>query len=139
MDSWILPLVTATTSLLGVIVGAVIAHRATLARESAAERRTRRVEHLVSAYRRLESAANRSGGMSPGQEADLESAVTDIMLLGQPAEIEATTRFLREFDANGAAPLDPVIRTLRRSLRDELELADVPLPNPYQLRIVQAR
>lgn len=57
------------------------------------------------------------------------------MLLGGAAEIEATERFQREFVEGRGASLVPVIEALRASLRDELGIEAVDLPDEFTFRL----
>lgn len=126
-------------AVVGASVGGLVVHRATLARERLSERRGRRLEYLVSAYRRLEDATNRSGALT-GERADsFESALADVMLLGRAEEIEAARQFLLAMREDEEALLDPVLRALRRSLRRELRLEDIELPHPWNLRLQRDR
>lgn len=131
-NAWLAQLLVA---LLSALAGGFVVHRLTLNRESVSARRTQRVEYLVSAYRRLIDAANRSNGMSTDQAQQLESALSDIVLLGDDAEVEAAQEFMVSMAVSGGADLDSVIEALRSSLRRELGLTASPLPRPYNLRI----
>lgn len=93
-----------------------------LARRDA--RRTLRVEYLISAYRRLDAASNRS--MSPEDEREIELATSDIQLFGSPATIALADDFVREFAEQRVAQTAPLLENLRRELRSELRLDDVP-------------
>ena len=66
---------------------------------------------------------------------DLESALSDIILLGGHKEIEATQDFTKEMNEGNSDSLDPVIEVLRRSLRSELGLEQTALPKPHTLRM----
>jgi len=57
------------------------------------------------------------------------------MLLGEAEEIVAARTFVVEMSKNHGAELDPLIQALRTSLRRELELGEVAMPSPYNLRI----
>ena len=135
MNGWFAVLVPLLSALTGAIVGGVMVHRLTLRREALSARRTQRVDFLLTAYRRLIRASNRNR-LTRDHRDDLEAAFADIMLLGGLAEIEAARSFMVEFVETGDGSLDPVIVALRKSLRDEIDLDDVPLPKPYNLRIL---
>jgi len=75
-----------------------------LARRDA--RRTLRVEFLISAYRRLDAASNRS--MSPEGEREIELATSDIQLFGSTSTIELANEFVREFASNGRSPVGSI-------------------------------
>ncbi len=53
--------------------------------------------YLISASQRLIRAANRTGPLSEAHRDDLESAIADVVLLGEPGEAEAARLFLVEF------------------------------------------
>lgn len=97
-------------------------------------RRNLRIEYLLSAYRRLEQASNRT--MSGDHETALEEAISDIQLLGSPAQVEMATQFARQFAANQRADTEPILEDLRASLRKELQLEPVP-PQRMWLRIAR--
>jgi hypothetical protein len=50
----------------------------------------------------------------------MESAIADIQLFGTKNDIELVCSFLNEFAEKGHASLDPLLLTLRNSLRSEL-------------------
>lgn len=87
-------------------------------------RRNLRVEYLLSAFRRLEYASNRR--MSSAHKAAVEEAVSDIQLLGSPAQVQKAIEFAREFASNQQASTEPLLLDLRASLRKELQLDPVP-------------
>jgi hypothetical protein len=89
-----------------------------------AARRQTRVEYLLSAYRRLEAASNR--GMTAEHEAALESAISDIQLLGTPQQVDLAERLAREIAATRAAGTGPLLEDLRATLRRELQLEKAP-------------
>ena len=134
--SWVSIALSLLSAILGAVVGGLVVHRLALVRDITGARRTRRVEYLVEAYRVLIDAANRDGGMTPDQEARFEAAISDVVLLGEQDEIDAARTFMIEMAGPRSANLDPLIVALRLSLRAELQLAPLPLPNPYNLRII---
>lgn len=134
MGAW-LSLVPVVAALLGAVAGGLLVHRLTLSRESVSVRRSQRVDHLISAYRRLIDLANRSEGLSDQQADTLEAALSDIVLLGEPVEVEAAREFMVAMAQGGGASLDNVIVALRTSLRRELGLTPLDMPRPYNLRI----
>lgn len=126
-----LPLLSAA---FGAIVGGLLVHRLTLQREALGARRTQRVDFLLSAYRRLIRASNRER-LTREHRDDLEAAFSDIMLLGGKEEIDAASKFMVQFEETTEGSLGPVIFALRKSLRNEIGLNDVPMPRPYNLRL----
>lgn len=125
------------SALVGAIVGGFVVHLFTARRELHNIRRAQRVEFLVLAYRRLTDASNRGSALSEEQRDGLESALSDVVLLGERAEIDAAQQFMRQMADQKGADLEPLLQALRRSLRTELGLRDVPLPRPYSLRMTQ--
>lgn len=85
-----------------------------------AERRTMRIEYLLTAYRRLEHASNRA--MTPGHAAELEGAISDIQLLGSPVQVDLAKNFAADFASVQTASTEELLEDLRQSLREELQL-----------------
>ncbi|WP_066642156.1 hypothetical protein [Serinicoccus hydrothermalis] len=136
MTGWSAALVPLLSAVLGAVVGGLVVHRLSVQRDVLGARRSQRIEYLVSAYRRLSDAANRLPGLSDERIAGLEGALADIVLLGEPAEIEAARQFMLAMaQGQGGAGLDPVLVALRASLRAEIGLTQHPLPKPYNLRM----
>lgn len=118
-----------------IVVGAVIAVggwivSGWLARRSV--RRQMRVEFLLSAYRRLEAASNRA--TTEGHAQAIESALSDVQLLGTHEQVRLVDEFSRVFAATGTADSGPLLEELRRALRDELLLEEL-VPRRTWLRI----
>ena len=134
MTGWLAVVIPLLSALLGAVVGGVLVHRLTLQREALGARRTQRVDFLLSAYRRLIRASNRNR-LTREHRDDLEAAFSDIMLLGGQVEMDAASKFMVQFVDTMEGSLDPVIFALRKSLRDEIGLGDVPMPHPYNLRL----
>lgn len=128
------PLISLMSVLVGAVVGGMVVHRFTLKRESLSARRTQRVAFLLDAYRKLIDASERDP-LGEQRRDNLESALADIMLLVGPSEIEAAERFQCEFAESHGASLVPVIVALRASLRRELGLEAVALPDKFNLRL----
>ena len=123
------------SAILGAVIGGFVAHRLTVKREVDNARRNQRIDFLLSAYRRLINSSNRGRNLSQEYRDDLESALSDIILLGGHKEIEATQDFMKEMNEGNSGSIDPVIETLRNSLRSELGLEQTVLPKPHTLRI----
>jgi len=108
------------------IVGWGVAHRLSIAKDQSTKRRDMRIQFLLEAYRRLESAANRPEAEKEEQD-KFESALADIQLLGTKRQIEELMRFLAEWNSSGGASINPLLELLREHLREELKLErDVP-------------
>lgn len=103
------------------VIGWVVAHQFNVYRDRQNKRRDLRVEFLLDAYRRLESAANREG-KTEAQKLAFESAVADIQLLGTPEQVAAVVNYLHRHAAGGGAQIDEVLRLLRQDLRKEIGL-----------------
>ncbi len=97
--------------------------------------RSRRIDHPIEAWRGLMAVANRKDAPTPDQNDAFEAALTDIMLLGEAAEIHATESFIRAAGRSEPTNLDAIVNALRKSLRDELQLGEVALPQDRVLRI----
>ena len=120
-----------------IIVGVAIAAAGWVANGILARRAVRRqtrVEYLLSAYRRLEAASNRELG--PAHEKAIESAVSDIQLLGTKHQVELADAFAKEFAADRSANAEPLLEDLRRTLRKELLLQGL-VPRRTWLRITR--
>jgi hypothetical protein len=104
------------------VLGWFAAHQFNLYRDRQNKRRDLRIEFLLEAYRRLESAANRET-KTEEQRLAFETAVSDIQLLGSPEQVLATVNYLRKHAASGGAQIDEVLRLLRKDLRNEVGLS----------------
>ena len=97
-----------------------------------ADRRKVRTEYLLSAYRRLDAMSNRD--MTVQHEDDLESAVSDIQLLGTPEQVRLAEELARDFADARTADTGPLLEALRVDLRKELRLDPVE-PRRIWLRV----
>ncbi|MFZ5872514.1 MAG: hypothetical protein ACOYXW_18570 [Actinomycetota bacterium] len=131
LDVWL-----AIAPLFSALLGGFVVHRATRRRALEGARRAARVEHLIRAYRGLVNAANRAAPLNAEQTDGLETALTDIMLLGERAEVEAASEFIRCMGQGEPTNLDEVLEALRDSLRSELRLDPTPLPSNRILRMI---
>jgi hypothetical protein len=116
------------------LIGWYIAYWTTVRRDRLSKKRDLRIQYLIDAYRRLESAANRTNAVMEG----LESAVADIQLLGSPEQVRLAREFALEFAAAGGAGLEDLLESLRADLRRELDLRD-PATRIIHLRIVPGK
>ncbi|MFO1428551.1 MAG: hypothetical protein U1F76_00190 [Candidatus Competibacteraceae bacterium] len=103
------------------VVGWFAAHQFNAYRDRQNKRRDLRIQFLLDAYRRLESAANRET-MTEEQMLAFESAVADIQLLGTREQVAAMVSYIRQHAVGGGAHIDQVLRLLRRDLRSEVGL-----------------
>jgi hypothetical protein len=85
------------------------------------------VQYQIDAYRKLEGVSNRGPVGNKGDEgaAILESAVSDIQLLGSESQVAMAQEFARQFAAKQPAILDGLLADQRADLRKELELEPV--------------
>jgi hypothetical protein len=103
-------------------LGWFIAYWTTVRRDRLAKKRDLRIQYLIDAYRRLESAANRANAVME----DLESAVADIQLFGSADQITLVRGFAAQFAKEGGAGLEDLLESLRADLRKELDLGVSP-------------
>ena len=99
-------------------------HRLSAARNRANKRRNLRIQYLIDAYRRLETASNRAGSIA-NYAKEFESAVADVQLFGTPEQVLLARTFALDFASHGTAALDPLLNSLRNDLRCELKLPPV--------------
>lgn len=124
------------SAVFGAIIGGLVTHLFASRRELYSARRDQRVEFLILAHQRLSDASNRAT-LTQEQCDGLESAISDIILLGEKAEVGAAEYFMRQMGSGqGSADIEPVLNALRDSLRKELKLSNVPLPSPFSLRMM---
>jgi len=103
------------------VVGWFAAHQFNVYRDRQNKRRELRVQFLLDAYRRLESAANREA-KTEEQMLAFESALADIQLLGTPEQVAAIVSYLRQYAEGRGTQIDDILRLLRRDLRIEVGL-----------------
>lgn len=103
------------------VIGWFVAHQFNVHRDRLNKRHDLRIQYLLEAYRRLESAANRED-KSEEQAVAFESAVADIQLLGTSQEIGVTLKYLRGHASSDGAQINELLRLLRDDLRKELGL-----------------
>ena len=104
------------TSALVVVAGWFAANWLASKRDTKIKKREVRVEYLLTAYRGIESAANRE--LTEEQRFQLESAIGDVQLLGNEAQLEA----LAEWISSGKHDFKKLLGEIRDDLRSELEL-----------------
>lgn len=100
----------------GWIVNGVLARRAA--------RRQLRLEFLLSAYRRLDDVTERT--MTGVHERAMESALSDVLLLGTKRQIQLADEVCRGFASTRSAHTGDLLEALRQDLRAELQLERVP-------------
>ena len=103
------------------VLGWFAAHQFNVHRDRANKQRDLRIQFLLEAYRRLESAAERPETRSEERD-KFESALADIQLLGTKEQIEELMQFFAKHSSNGGASILPLLELLRTHLRSELKL-----------------
>lgn len=102
---------------------ALLTHFFSSTRDRNNKRREQRISYLVNAFRTLAKASNhpRLHEVAP----EIEQAMADIQLLGSKEQIGLAHKFVKELSNGGEATLDPLLQSLRDSLR--LELGATPI------------
>jgi hypothetical protein len=111
-------LVTTVIAICGWWIGHYLASK----RDLRNERRKLRNTFLLEAYRRLESTANRKN-KTPEQAIAFEAALADIQLLGNTEQVNAVFMLFEQF--KDKPKIDDILKSLRRELRQEMDLTDV--------------
>ena len=83
-----------------------------------------KVEHLISAYRILTNEISHRQ-LTLERELLLENILTDIQLFGSKKQIILAKDLIDEVGLGNEFQLDPLINSLRNSLRKELDLSFV--------------
>jgi len=117
----LLPLLITTFT---AVVGWMVAHRLATRRDQLIKRRDLRVQYLIDAYRKLESASNRDDNFLEWAE-KLESAIADIQLFGSARQVVLAQEIASGMAANRSASTDVLLAEPRKDLRGELALEDV--------------
>jgi hypothetical protein len=102
------------------MVGWVVVHGLNSRRDFLNKRRELRIQYLIEAYRRLESASHANN--SKERNVAVESAIADIQLFGTLEQIQLAVRFAGELSQKRTASLDELLSDLRDNLRFELNL-----------------
>lgn len=118
-------IVPAGIAALVAVLGWYTVHYFNLRREIAAEKRKLRVGFLLEAYRRLEDSGHRSLHKGSEHIGKIESALADIQLLGTSEQVALAQAFMEEFSDTRMGTFDPLLRSLRQTLRQELGLEAV--------------
>lgn len=114
-------IMTAIVTVLVAVIGWFVGHRFNVKRDRENKLRDLRIQYLIEAYRRLESAANRPETTKKEQDR-FETALADIQLLGTKEQIEKLMEFLVSYNSQKGAPINPLLELLRSHLRKELDL-----------------
>jgi hypothetical protein len=106
------------------ILGGWLGHYFSARRDLTNERRKLRITYLLEAYRKFESASQRTRDHEQHWSA-LESATADIQLLGSPHQVRLARRGRDEMGQDSTASTVELLTDLRESLRAELKLEPV--------------
>ena len=128
MEAILTPLSLLASSAI-VVLGWSYVHRKSAERDLVNKRRELRVEYLINAYRRLESASNRPA--TKETFAEVEKAMADIQLFGTRTQVELVREFCFKFVENRTGSLDQLLNDLRKDLRKEPTLESVPLDTVF--------
>ncbi len=123
---WIIALILA-------VIGWIIAHFFSSKRDFNNKKREIRINYLTEAYRKLERGAMpTSRKFDP---ADVESAIADIQLLGNPKQVNMAYKFAEKVSHGDGTGLQELLEDLRRELRKELKVSntDVPKISPFRI------
>lgn len=93
-------------------------HTLASARDVSKQQREQRVAYLISAFRSLAKANNHPRLHEVADE--VEQAISDIQLLGTPAQIALARKVATDLGTKQQADLDALLFSLRDSLRSEL-------------------
>ena len=97
------------------LTGLFAIHRDRMSRKS-----EQRISYLVDVYRTF-SKANHHPRLLDIAE-DIQQAIADIQLFGTPYEIKLAITWAKEMDSKQTAELNPLLGSLRQSLRRELKV-----------------
>lgn len=102
------------------IAGWLVGHHFNSKRDVANRRKEQVTKFLLDAYRKMEKSASARKPELTWDE--MESAIADIQLLGSPEQVDLAVAFARQMAAENTAYPQPLLRSLRKSLRSELNL-----------------
>ncbi len=125
IGQWVVTLLAAAIAGSIVAGGWFIPNRQTSERDNRNREQALMATYLTEAFEMLANAANRS--LTPEHAKLMENAVTKIQLFGSPEEIRAVNLFLDSWekpqpDGRPRGNLDPLLLSLRNSLRERLSL-----------------
>jgi hypothetical protein len=109
-----------TVPALVAIAGWLVGHYFNSKRDAANRRKEQVTKFLLDAYRKMEKSA--SARKPELTWDDMESAIADIQLLGSPEQVNLAVDFARQMAAKNVAHPQPLLKSLRNSLRAELNL-----------------
>ena len=91
-------------------------------KEKENKRREIRLNYLIDAYQRLESASNRPFDPKSTYSRNIESAISDIQLFGSRKQSDLAQEFSKTYADAHDASVDDLLNELRNDLRKELDL-----------------
>ena len=121
--SLLVPLIVTT---IVAIVGWIVGHRLNAARDLQNKRIELRIKYLLEAYRNLESSVESE--ISRENLNILESAISDIQLLGTPDQVDKVLAWSDQFSKKRVQKdlnLQDLLEDLRSNLRNELALEKI--------------
>jgi len=121
--SLLIPLIVTTII---AVTGWVVGHRLNAERDLHNKRVELRIKYLLEAYRKLEASVETD--VSRENLDVLESAISDIQLLGTPAQVDKVLAWSSQFAKTGTQKdvnLQDLLEDLRQNLRKELGLSDI--------------
>lgn len=120
MNDWF-PLVGPVLAAIIAVLGWFVGYSLNARRDQKTKRQELRIQHLIAAYRRLESATK------PGATEnvlDIESALSDIRLFGSGRQIELLKQVVETPGVESAYPYEQLLTLLRHELRQELGMEE---------------
>ena len=121
--SLLIPLIVTTVV---AVAGWVAGHRLNAERDLHNKRVELRTKYLLEAYRNLEASVETE--ISRKNLDVLESAISDIQLLGTPAQVDKVLAWSNQFSETGThedVNLQDLLEDLRQNLRKELGLSEI--------------
>ncbi len=103
------------------IIGWAISYFLARRKELLSRRSDKRVDYLISAYRNLESSANKEQTNETREK--VENAIADIHLFGTEEQIKLANEFSKKITKTGEGSYHELLLQLREDLRIELKLS----------------
>lgn len=117
---------TVVIPILTALAGGYVGHFFGVRKDREAERRTKQLQFLIDAYRRIAGNVNRD----EYDKNALEDAITDIFLFGTPRQIQLVKKIVDRMRKENVGNFDELLIELRDDLRAELKLEKVTGPLP---------
>ncbi len=103
------------------IIGWAISYFLSRRKELLSRRSDKRVDYLISAYRNLESSANREQTNEIRDK--IENSIADVHLFGTEKQIKLANDFSKSISETGEGSYHELLLQLREDLREELKLS----------------